>query len=546
MADKSKNVLEFKQDDKFYYQRAMRLIDNYEFTRGIKMLNMAIKQKPNNIEYRMSLCDILTDIGYYSKSIEEIINIMVIDSDFDSRCYYMLGYNYYELGDYIKALNMFERFLSIDPEGDLSDEVFFFLENIEQFTVTSWKDYSIFPSHIYSTKSDITNIDETRISEDIDVWGREQNIKALMAYSKKEYVESTKICENILSKLPRQSSVLCTLSLSLYKEGKIDESLKMAKSLSDNVQNNLEDLFRVSFVLCELKMDSSAKEVLQKLKLLMPYSEKINHYLAVAYYNCGDYENARKLWEVCYEINSESYKYQWYLNNLNNPHLKRLEYSDYLPAFAVLENIAYMEKLLHERDDNPELNCWDDDKFRNIVLGSLEKCTEEVQEKLLHIINENAGEEREAVFRKFLLSDFISEKNKNEILSFLHHIDAKEPFLMMAENQLVDVAINVISVDNNSKNDFVEVLNYAINNICADENEKEQVAAFWSSVAIKFMIDNRRIKNIKLWAAGFYWAAVIEMYTEEKLEELARLLGVSMKSLKRVLKMINEKKGEKE
>ena len=126
------------------------------------------------------------------------------------------------------------------------------------------------------------------------------------------------------------------------------------------------------------------------------------------------------------------------------------------------------------------------------------------------------------------------------------YIDAKEPFLMMAENQLVDVAINVISVDNNSKNDFVEVLNYAINNICADENEKEQVAVFWSSVAIKFMIDNRRIKNIKLWAAGFYWAAVIEMYTEEKLEELARLLGVSMKSLNRVLKMINEKKGEKE
>ena len=84
--------------------------------------------------------------------------------------------------------------LAIMPDGNLSEDVIEFLENIEDFTVSSWNEYSMFPGHLYSTKSDITNIDETRMSDDIEVWAREQNIKALMAYSKKEYDESVKIC----------------------------------------------------------------------------------------------------------------------------------------------------------------------------------------------------------------------------------------------------------------------------------------------------------------------------------------------------------------
>ena len=545
MSDNNKNILTFNQDDKFYYQRAMRLIDDLEYARGIKMLNIAIKQDPSNIEYRMSLCDVLTDIGYYSKSIDEIINIMVIDEEIDAKCYYMLGCNYYELGDYIKALNMFERYLTENPEGDLSEEVFYFLENIEQYTLTTWQEYSIFPSHIYSTKSDITNIEETRMSDDIDVWAKEQNIKALMAYSKKEYAETTKICKNILNKLPRQNSVLCTIVLSLYKEGKVDESIELAKGLAEDVPNKMEELLRVSFVLCELKMDIEAMEVLQKLKMQMPYSEKINHFLAIAYYNCGDYENARKLWNICFEINGDSHKYQWYIDNCSDNKVKRLEYIDFLPNVAVIENISYLEKLISEKEIYSELNLWEDDKFRKIVLESLEKCNTDVQKKLIHIIYDYASNEREGIFRKFLLSDYIGDKNKNEILSLLHHMGAKEPFLMMTDYQLVDVAINVISVDNNSKDEFVKALNYAINNICEDKKEKEMVLAFWSSVAVKFMIDNKRIKNIPLWAIGFYSVAMKGKYTQEELVDRAMDHDINKRSMLSVMKMINEKKEEK-
>ena len=541
---KSKNVLTFKQDDKFYYQRAMKLIDNMEFARGIRMLNTAIQRKPNKIEYRMSLCDVLTDIGYYSKSIDEIINIMVIDDKAAPKCYYMLGCNYYELGEYIKALNMFERYLSTDPGGDLSEDVYYFLENIEEFTLTSWQEYSMFPNHIYSTKSDIINIDETRMSEDIDIWAKEQNVKALMAYSKKEYEEATKICRNILSKLQRQSSVLCTLALSLHKEGSHKESITLAKDLADNVPNSIEDLYRVSFVLCELQMDERAKEVLQKLKTLVPYSEKINHYLAIACYNCGEFESARKLWNICLEINGDSYKYKWFLENAQEPQKGRLDYSDYLPKSALLKNILYLEKLITKKESDSELNCWEDKKFRRIVLSSLEKCSEQVQRKLLHIIFNYAVDEREGIFRKFLLSDNIGEKNKNEILSFLHHMDAKEPFLMMTDYQLVDVAINVISVDNNSKDDFVQALNYATNNICKDKSEKEKVVALWSSVAIKFMIANKRIKKIALWAVSFYCEAMKETYTEDELIAVAGEHGISKRSLTDVVKTIIEEKGD--
>ena len=545
MSEKNKKVLTFNRDDKFYYQRANRLIDNMEYIRGIKMLNFAITKNPKNTEYRLSFCEVLSDIGYYSKSNEEIIKIMVIDKDINPQCYYMLGYNYYELGEYIKALNMFEKYLSINPTGELSDEAFLFLENIEDFTLNTWQEYSMFPSHIYSTKSDITNIDETRMSDDIDVWAREQNIKALMAYSKKEFEESIKICRNILNKLPRLNGVLCTLALALNKNGETSESIEIAKALVNSSENNEDDMFRVSFVLCELKMDSEAKELLKKLKTLMPYTEKINHYLAVAYYNCKDYENARKLWNTCLEIDSGSYMYQWYIEQTLNPIITRIEYNDYLPDSVLLENIRYLEELTAQDKSDTDEEIWNDEKFKKIFFDTLEKCNDEVQKRLIHIIFNQAGKEREVIFRTFLLSDYISEKNKNEILSFLHHIEAKEPFLMMTDYQLVDVAINVISVDNNSKNDFIQVLNYAVDNICKDKREKEMVIALWSSVAIKFMIANKRIRKTSLWAVGFYFVAMKDKYLEEVLLGEAQEHGVSKKSLKDIAKMIMEKKGEK-
>ena len=546
MPEKNKKILKFKQDDKFYYQRAMKLLDDMEFARGIKMLNIAIKQQPENIEYRMSLCDALTEIGYYSKSIDEVINIMVLEKDINPRCYFMLGQNYYELGDYIKALNMFERYLSENPEGDLSEDVYYFLDNIEEMNMTSWEEHGLFPSHIYSTKSDITNIDETRISDDMETWAKEQNIKALMAYSKQEYQETTKICRNILSKLPRQSSVLCTLALSLYKEGETKESREIAKNLAENVTSDIDDLFRVSFVVCELEMDKLAQEVLKKLKTYMPYSEKINHFLAISYYNCGDIENARKLWQLCYEINFDSHKYKWYIDNTYDRKVERLKYSNVLPTAAVLENIRYLEKLLTEKENDPQINLWQNDKFKMILLESLEKCSEDVQNKLLHIINDYANEEREGIFRKFLLSDYIGDKNKNEILSFLHHMDAKEPFLMMTDYQLVDVAINVISVDNESKNEFVQALNIAINTLCENKNEKDKLIALWTNAAIKFMIENKRIKNILLWAYGFYSVAMEDDYSIEELVQKAKAGKIKRASLINVINEINAEKDKKD
>jgi len=545
MAKEKKNLLTFRQDDRFYYQRAMRLIENMEIVRGIKMLNVAIQHKPKNIEYRMSLCDVLSDIGYYSKSIDEIIEIMVIGDDIDPKCYYMLGYNYYELGEYIKALNMFERYLSINPEGELSDDVYFFLENIEDFTVSSWQDYSMFPSHIYSTKSNITNIDETRISEDIEIWSREQNIKALMAYSKKEYDEAAKICRNILSRLPRQSSVQCTLALALNRTGETDESIEIANTLAKDVPNDAEELFKVSFVLCELRMHKKANETLKRLKAIMPYSEKINHYLAISYYNTGNFDEAQKLWNTCLEISGDMFKYSWYIENISKVYHKELKYSDFLPKEAIIENIAYLEKRVDECELMGDNLCWSDEKFKRIILGSFEKCNEDVQKKLAQIIYEYADADREGIFRKLLLSDDVGEKIKNEILSFLHHMNAKEPFLMMTDYQLVDVAINVISVDNKSKSDFIKALNYAINKMCKDKLEKDLLIALWTSVAIKFMAEDKRLKKHELWAAAFYFEAVKDLYSEEELIAEAKEHGVSKKSLLVITKLIREKKEEK-
>lgn len=544
MANKNKNLLTFKQDDKFYYNRANRLIDDLEFSRGIKLLYNAIKLKPKNIEYRIELSRVLIDIGYYGKSIDEINKIIIIEEKITPECFYLLGVNYYEIGEYVKALNMFERYLAEDAEGEHSELVYYYLDNIEYLTVTSWQDYSIFPSNIYSTKSSITNIDETKMSDDVEIWTREQNIKALMAYSKKEYDEAKKICDNVLKKQPHNSYIKCTLALSLYKCGEEESAKNLAKDIVNSVQHDQELMSRVSYVLCTLKMDKLVVDVLQKLQNYMPYNEKISHYLAIGYFNCGEYENAKKIWADCNEIHSDNYMYHWYLDNANENYKDRLDYVEHLPREAIKDNIKYLEKVIGENDDLKDAKCWKDKKFRRIVLDSLEKSNEDVQASLLRIIYKCAEGECEDIFRKLLLCDYIDEENKNKILTYLHHLKAKEPYIMMTDFQLVDVAVNVINIDNKSKDDFLKILSYAIDKICTDESQKKQVTQVWSEIAVKFIVEGKKIRNIILWAAAFYCVALgnIDNNVEKIVADNHNLL---LSSLKKIIKEIYKKGGKK-
>ncbi len=97
-----------------------------EIVRGINMLYMAIDSDPDNTQYRMKLCEVLSDIGYYKRSVDEVQNIILIEKDIKPKCFFLLGCNYYELGYYVKALNMFERYMHEESDENYSDMIYYY------------------------------------------------------------------------------------------------------------------------------------------------------------------------------------------------------------------------------------------------------------------------------------------------------------------------------------------------------------------------------------------------------------------------------------
>ncbi len=188
------------------------------------------------------------------------------------------------------------------------------------------------------------------------------------------------------------------------------------------------DMFRVCYVLCIMHLDQEVVDALSKIKLLYPYSEKINHYLAIAYYNTGSYQLAEKLWYMCSEISRDNYIYNWYLENVQNishSQYTELEYIEQIPSEVIIEKMAYIEQMVRDNNGKVDEKLWKYEDFRSIILWGIEESNTEMQLKFLRIIMNCAGDDAEYIMRKLLLKDYISDSSKNEILAFLNRIDAK-------------------------------------------------------------------------------------------------------------------------
>jgi tetratricopeptide (TPR) repeat protein len=121
---KGGSVIPFEQDHGFYFRVAVRHAMDQDFTRALKYLNKAIELDVFNAEYLFNKACILVELKKTRESIRVLNGIIwKIDPTY-SECYFGLGCNYFELGEYTKALYYFERYVSMTDDGEFFDDAY--------------------------------------------------------------------------------------------------------------------------------------------------------------------------------------------------------------------------------------------------------------------------------------------------------------------------------------------------------------------------------------------------------------------------------------
>lgn len=117
------SIDEYRNNPEFYFSKSLRCADKNNMNDAYKNLQKALELELDNSEYRFNIACFLSEMKR-PREANRIFNDILLNYDptlFE--CYFGLGCNSFELGDYEKAAEYFEKYLYFDNDGDFCEEV---------------------------------------------------------------------------------------------------------------------------------------------------------------------------------------------------------------------------------------------------------------------------------------------------------------------------------------------------------------------------------------------------------------------------------------
>ncbi len=108
---------------------ALQLFRSRQFAEAVEVCLAELQDEPRNMDAYTVLGWSLVALERYQEAIEYGERALGV-ARFDHRIIYILGESYYRLNKNVEALNYLEEYVSLVPEGDNIDEVYYFMGEI--------------------------------------------------------------------------------------------------------------------------------------------------------------------------------------------------------------------------------------------------------------------------------------------------------------------------------------------------------------------------------------------------------------------------------
>ena len=112
-------VLSFEASADFYQKRAVKAMEQQDYTAALKYLRRAVKLEPDDLELRLDIANAYALMGMYERSNLEI-QLMFHKKEMPAEALFGMGSNYMAMGDYDQAETMFQVYRKMQPEGEFA------------------------------------------------------------------------------------------------------------------------------------------------------------------------------------------------------------------------------------------------------------------------------------------------------------------------------------------------------------------------------------------------------------------------------------------
>ncbi|MDD3840047.1 MAG: tetratricopeptide repeat protein [Clostridia bacterium] len=556
---KRKKVLSFNRDGDFHYKLAEKYFIRNDYINALKFYRKAVDKEPKNLDYKIRLATILTDMDFFHQSNNILFHIISKDLDCPY-CYYLMGCNYLALSEYEKVIDCFYRYIELDPDGDYYDYVINILNVLEtqQMIINEIKRVDDEYREMYTLISKgrklmvegeyskaIKNMEKALDidSSMIDV----KNNLAIAYYYIFDINKAIEISRQVIEAQPDNLNACCNLSIFYNAIGQHESSeyfMRKAERLLKD-ESDIDYLYKFCVTSCKLECNELANKYLKTLAYQKPYDCIILHYLGVSYMRLKKFKKAIDCWDKIIRIKKHDSIALYYRNQAmealkTGKAPKSLNYEYQVPEEEFIRRIKLINNLFSCSKNNFKRKWEQDAEIRDLLHWGLDLYNNDIKAGILNLLGNLDREQCEPIYKEFIKRPDERTKLKRIALEILSKKGAKGPYIAFMKGEYVEVKVCKRGKPAR-KAKKEDICNFIINSMKDryEDLDSELIRELWK-IVIKSRDNFKRPGNLNpdVLAAAFEYYYCREKGIQMTQKEIARYYKISVSTLSRRYRLL--------
>lgn len=553
--DRGRKVIRLRLDAGFFFERAVRSLDRYRYDKALKYFRLAAEKEPNNPVNQCNLAGILSEMGYFEESNQVLERILTEVDPHLYECYFYMANNCANVDDFEKAEALCLRYLEEDPSGEFAEEATEMLDMLAYELGRQPRRPKATPRNGVLKKHEEARacleagqfLRATRILEELveqapDFLAAMNNL-ALAHYYTGQLDRAVETIQQVLEKDPQNLHALCNWAVLCQYQGQTEQRDQIVRVLKKWAPFHLEHMMKLATTMGILGEHVEAYRLFRQLVKLDPDPDaSLYHYVAVAAFNIGEWNQARKHWRVARDLDPDSEVPRFYLNQLAEAEgsLQRL------PAVSYHYQLPFEEQLLQldrqQQQVIPE-QIKQNPLIRSSFFWALNHGDRETKLQVLQVFEWIRDGEVEEVLRGFLMKEEEDDDIKRLALYVLRQIGAAAPYHARLNGRQVSIQPSQLEREMPDwLHTWRQVLENCLQRMAGeyDRTQMNDAEIIWAEFLRQHQSDLPRIRKVQGWSAALEYVVAKLHGLSFTLEKAARKHGVSASTVGRNVRLLEE------
>ena len=505
-------VLSFEANAEFYHKRALKAMEQQNYTGALKYLRRAVNMQPDDLELRLDMANAYALMGLYERSNLEI-QLMFHKKELPPEAMFGMGSNFMALGDYDQAEAMMQVYLKLAPEGEFANQAGEALGFMAECDYETPLDRELDELSMDGKAAlDAGDIDHAigcltkALEKDPNMLYVRNNL-SVAYYCIGELDKAWEHLDKVLAANPLDVHGRCNESMLCLAENDFDGAAEALKKLRLERIEELDELFKYCLALADAGMDEELMQALKKIFLQTPYDVTMLYLCGACQYNLGRFAESVMTFEKLTLTDPDSLLAAWGAKHAAAAQRgetgapERLPYAFELPQEAKMEMTACIGELTGLMAEEVAMRLKQEHTRRLVRAAAMMGSDEQMQQSVM-LLGYSQCEEAERILREIMLSPTHSSYFKQIVMQSMRAMKAPEPYYCLQDGKLVMVRSKKFDFGGDVPTAYLTVMRDAINHMSAlfqDEKAVEFAAGTWATYMMTLAGKFPKLNNPLAW-----------------------------------------------